>query len=237
MSQPRFPEYGRPQSTPPPETRPQTPRQDQWPYTVPQQPPASPGHGYPAHRRSAPSGLAIAAFAVCAVALAGFVLMVVGIAMNWDNEPLAGADKPAPVVVPTDEPTDEPVDESVDESGGFDAYIDEVAEGDCFDESDDEEYDVFVVPCDLPHSAEAVAAVILTPGKFPGDRAVEDAARQRCDKEFASYVGVSVYDTELDADFYYPVREAWEDGDRTVVCVAWGSEGKQLTGTVRDSKR
>jgi hypothetical protein len=228
MTEPRFPEYAR-RSEPVQPAQPPPPR-DQWPYTVPQQPPAY-LYGYRAPRRPAPSKLAIAAFAVSALAFAGFVLLLFGIAMNWDNEPLAGADEPAPAVMPSDEPADMSADE------GYDAYIDEVSEGDCFDESEDEEYDIFVVPCDLPHSGEAIASVVLAPGKYPGDRALSDTAEKSCDAEFKSYVGVTVYDTELTPDFYYPSKSTWDDGDRTVLCVAWGPEDEDLTGSVRGSKR
>jgi putative regulator of septum formation len=220
MTEPHFPEYARRPEPPPP-------AQNQWPYTVPQQPPVY-AYDYHPPRRQPPSQLAIAAFAVSALAFGAFVVLMFGIAMNWDNEPLAGPDDPAPVVAPTQAAADDE---------GYDAYVDEVAEGDCFDESEDSEYDLYVVPCDVPHTGEAIAAVVLPPGKYPGDRALADTAEKSCDTEFASYVGVSVYDTELSPDFYYPSKSTWDDGDRTVLCVAWAPEDEDLTGSVRGSKR
>lgn len=115
-------------------------------------------------------------------------------------------------------------------------WITDLRVGECFDDAG-EDGEVYPMDCAEDHDAEVYAGVVLPPGKYPGDRAVEAAAEKSCDREYLVYVGTPVTKTSLEPSFWYPGREDWEGGDRSVTCVVYGPDGELLTGTVKGSKR
>lgn len=115
-------------------------------------------------------------------------------------------------------------------------YIDDLAVGECFDESDEED-EVVRRPCTDLHDGEIIAGVTLPDGPYPGDREVDKAGEQACTTEFAKYVGSTVKSTELEWDYWTPTRQLWNAEDRLVVCAAYGPDFDQLTGTVKNTKR
>lgn len=153
------------------------------------------------------------------------LLLVVAIAIGFYT---ADDPVPPPTYTPTYAPNLEPDEDLV--------YVDELAAGDCFDDST-EEAEVTLAPCGQSHDGEVVASVALGSGAYPGDRGLQEQAERACDQAFAKYVGTTVQKTSLRPDFWAPDRELWEAGDRTVVCATWGPDGDRLRGTVRGTKR
>lgn len=114
--------------------------------------------------------------------------------------------------------------------------IGELGQGECFDETDDD-FEVIARSCDTSHDGEVFATLVLAPRPYPGDRAVRDEAEEACDRQFKEYVGVDVHASELESDYVYPSRDMWENGERDVMCLAYGPDGETLDRTVKDSKR
>ncbi|MGZ0149204.1 DUF4190 domain-containing protein [Kribbella sp. WER1] len=129
---------------------------------------------------------------------------------------------------------------STDDSGapspGSKVYVDELAIGDCFDETGVED-EVFRRDCPVEHDGEIVASVTLPPGAYPGDRAIDDAADRACAGPFGSYVGKSRDESELDLAWWTPDKRTWNSGDRRVLCAAYGPGTDKLTGTVKNTHR
>jgi len=115
-------------------------------------------------------------------------------------------------------------------------YIDDLAVGECFDDSDEED-EVVRQPCAEPHDGEIIAGVTLPDGPYPGDKEVDKAGEQTCATEFGEYVGSTVKDTELEWDYWTPTKQLWNANDRLVVCAAYGPDFDQLTGSVKGTRR
>jgi hypothetical protein len=115
-------------------------------------------------------------------------------------------------------------------------YVDELAVGDCFDETSVED-EVIQRDCPVEHDGEMVASVTLPAGAYPGDKAIDDAADQACAGPFGTYVGKSRDDSELELAWWTPDKPTWNSGDRRVFCAAYGPGTDKLTGTVKNSHR
>ena len=98
------------------------------------------------------------------------------------------------------------------------------------------------VDCAEPHAAEVVGRFSIegelgSQVLYPGDEAVTVAAQEGCLERFAAYVGTEYAVSELDLQYYYPLRRSWMEGDRIVACSALEPDGERLEGTVRGSGR
>jgi hypothetical protein len=130
---------------------------------------------------------------------------------------------------------------TVTAAGQEDAFA--LAVGDCVADpalnGDDttEVSDVGVVPCSDPHDTEVFAVFDLADGEYPGDETVTTDADQGCYKEFATFVGVTYEESELDYYFLTPTQESWNAiDDREVACLV-GLPGEQVTGSLQGSDR
>ncbi|WP_112241341.1 DUF4190 domain-containing protein [Kribbella monticola] len=114
--------------------------------------------------------------------------------------------------------------------------VDELIVGECFDDGLDEG-EAVRQPCPELHDAELISNVTLPAGTYPGDAKVKESARLACRQEFTKYIGVSPDKSVRKSSFWWPDAELWKDGDRVVVCAAYGANGTQLRGTVKGTKR
>ena len=64
-------------------------------------------------------------------------------------------------------------------------YVDDLAVGECFDDSDEED-EVVRRPCAEPHDGEIIAGVTLPDGPYPGDKEVDKAGEQAAPPSSAS---------------------------------------------------
>jgi hypothetical protein len=115
--------------------------------------------------------------------------------------------------------------------------LDLLSVGDCFDdpsETGDTIDSVPVVPCDQPHDNETYDLFELSGGEYPGDRQVEELASEGCLASFEAYVGERYEDSELEFSHVTPSEEAWDEGQREVICFVYLPTGEKLTGSVRD---
>jgi hypothetical protein len=115
-------------------------------------------------------------------------------------------------------------------------YVDDLVVGECFNDGSDEG-EVVRMPCNEPHDGELIADVTLPGGPYPGDRKAAAEAKASCNTEFSKYVGITADKSELDPAFWYPDEDVWRQGDRLVICAAYGPSGEQLESRVKGSKR
>ncbi|NLT25874.1 MAG: hypothetical protein GXX90_04385 [Microbacteriaceae bacterium] len=112
--------------------------------------------------------------------------------------------------------------------------ITQVAVGDCFDT--DEDYRLaFVVDCAEPHRYEAVHAVDLEPGAWPGDAALQEVVDAECPAAFTAYTGRELAaDAEYVSQAFGPTEESWtERDDHRLVCIAAPADGEPVTGSAK----
>ena len=94
-----------------------------------------------------------------------------------------------------------------------------------------------VTPCTEEHESEVFGSLLMDDGDFPGQAAVEAAATEFCDAEFATFVGVAWVDSELDYAFLGPSQETWEQADdREILCLAYDPAGL-TTGSLKGAGR
>ena len=89
------------------------------------------------------------------------------------------------------------------------------------------------VSCDKPHQAETVGAFdypAASGAAWPGVAELGVAANQRCATMARDYV--SSPDPSLQLQYFYPLRPAWDNGVRKVVCTVVRVDGSKLTGAV-----
>lgn len=126
--------------------------------------------------------------------------------------------------------------EPVSTYSGSTVHVDDLAVGECYDDGG-KEGEAIRRPCSAPHDGEIIADVTLPEGPYPGDRGVDKMGDSSCSTEFGKYVGTPIDDSELDIAWWTPTRSLWNSNDRMVVCAAYGPDGDQLTGTVKNTHR
>lgn len=108
----------------------------------------------------------------------------------------------------------------------------ELSRGECFDRpASPDVTDVPAVPCRQPHDLEVFAVVNLGEGDYPGGAAAASQGGSVCEERFADYVGAPPDESGLLIVPYVPDQQAWESGDRRVVCAVALNEGR-LEGSV-----
>ena len=87
------------------------------------------------------------------------------------------------------------------------------------------------------HDREVVKTTTL-PGTntWPGDRAVAKLADSTCRAAFKKYVGISYNKSDLQVDFITTVKEDWQEGFRTAVCLVFDPDHKTIKHSLRGSR-
>jgi Septum formation len=91
---------------------------------------------------------------------------------------------------------------------------------------------VHVVPCASAHTAEVFGTFRLAGGTWPGTAAVGRKAASGCSSRLAGYLNPQLAATNLTQSYVYPGQQAWDTGERSVVCEVRATSGT-LTGSVR----
>jgi Septum formation/Bacterial PH domain len=112
-------------------------------------------------------------------------------------------------------------------------YWEDLQPGMCVRE-DSNEMDYIVVDCSAEHEEEVMSRDTLARSKeYPGDAAVEDAAQQKCESAFASYVGLELVESRLDLDYFTPAKDSWTAGKVTLICLVLDPDHDQITRALR----
>ncbi|SDX09055.1 Septum formation [Arthrobacter sp. yr096] len=110
--------------------------------------------------------------------------------------------------------------------------------GDCIAQPKGEQFrNVSVIPCDQGHDLEAFATKDLEDSSYPGDSALVTRSEEYCVAEFATFVGKAFDESVLEMMYFHPSRETWSAGDREIVCLAGGTSGASITGTLKGAAR
>ena len=91
---------------------------------------------------------------------------------------------------------------------------------------------VTVLSCATPHDAEVFATFSLPEAGWPGASAVQQKAGDGCASRLSGYLNPQFVTADLTQEFVYPNKDAWQAGERAVVCEVRAVSG-QLTGSVR----
>lgn len=105
--------------------------------------------------------------------------------------------------------------------------------GECLDSDDldsDEISTVTTLDCEEPHDVEIFGEHLLPDGDFPGMSKIQQVGEEECGDQFFDFVGTEGTDSGLQYSYLSPSEETWDDGDRTVLCMAVSDE--PVTGTM-----
>jgi putative regulator of septum formation/uncharacterized protein DUF4190 len=112
--------------------------------------------------------------------------------------------------------------------------------GECFNvPADETSANVSIVSCGGPHDAQAILAVKLPDGSWPGDATVERQAFAACERQMQTTYHLRTTPENTESYVLVPRRLGWFAGDRTVTCAFTTANGGKLTGPIvmRDSGR
>jgi len=113
----------------------------------------------------------------------------------------------------------------------------DLTEGDCFDFPSDEVeiFTVTAIPCPDPHVYEVLWVGDVTDGGYPTDDAFIGFGEDTCIPAFETYVGRD-YDTSVwYLDAIWPTKDAWGQGERTMVCYLFNENETPVTGSAAGS--
>lgn len=96
-----------------------------------------------------------------------------------------------------------------------------VREGACLTEvpGNDRVQFVKTVPCDQPHKGEVFTVLSMPEGAFPGDAAVSTYT-DKCGPALTGRAPMAAADPAVSLFVLYPTADSWQQGDRTVACIA-----------------
>ncbi len=115
------------------------------------------------------------------------------------------------------------------------AAADDLAVGECFNIPDGTTIQtVEKHGCTESHNAEVIFVGAYDGTTFPISLSLERYIEDNCVPAFASYVGRAI-DTEpaLSVGYFYPTREGWDDGDRTVTCYVSQPDESPMTESLK----
>lgn len=92
--------------------------------------------------------------------------------------------------------------------------------GDCLVSPTEGSGRAHVVACAEPHRGQVVGMYEPVGGPYPGADVLTEESEAPCEQAFTTFVGSDPLTSVLDLFPLLPTEEAWESGDRTVVCVA-----------------
>jgi hypothetical protein len=127
------------------------------------------------------------------------------------------------------------VDGSVTTSG--DVTLADVQVGDCTERPPEGEVlTLRVLPCASQHASEVYAVFDLDGEQYPGDDDAVRFAEGGCNRELERLLPESD-ETAYGLFYYAPSEDSWSLGDRSVICLLEGPNGRQMTGSVVERSR
>ena len=91
---------------------------------------------------------------------------------------------------------------------------------------------VHVLSCAQPHDAEVFGTFHLGGTAWAGAAGVQQDAASGCASRLSGYVNPQLSGSNLTQSYVYPGAQAWQAGERTVICEVRATSGT-LTGSVR----
>lgn len=99
--------------------------------------------------------------------------------------------------------------------------------------------EVEVVDCEEEHVLQAIGSFDAEEGDFPGEEELAAAGFDRCQGDlFEAWVGIPyVESADVYASWVLPTADEWDDGGRTVLCVAHAQDRSPTTGSYEGAGR
>lgn len=119
-------------------------------------------------------------------------------------------------------------------SGVREKGVDDLTPGDCFTRSAEtgRSFTELIVNCAVPHNQEVFYVFDAPPSSYPGDAAIEQAAKDRCARAFEDYAGIDFQRSPMDGLYWLkPGDSNWQFGDRRFTCEAGTTNN--TTGSVK----
>ena len=169
---------------------------------------------------------------------------------GWAPAPGAEANPPAPPPPAPPAPAKQPGKWRVAIPllliGGFLAFVlwsvrdnqsaDDLAVGTCFDVPTQTSVSTVTKhECTVAHDAEVFHNTEFTGDStsYPISLTMDRFVTETCGPVFATYTGDELDESDLTIGYFYPSRDGWDDGDRTVTCYAQRSDEAKLTQSVK----
>lgn len=115
-------------------------------------------------------------------------------------------------------------------------FADDLAIGTCFDvPSQTSISTVTKHACTEAHDAEVfhIAEMTGESGSYPISLTIDRFVTEECEPAFLTYVGEAAAAGDLTFGYFYPSRDGWKDGERSVTCYALRLDEAKLTQSVK----
>jgi Septum formation len=112
---------------------------------------------------------------------------------------------------------------------------DDLKVGDCFDVPNGTTIQtVEKHPCSERHDAEVIFVGEHTGTTYPISLTLDSFVEESCVPAFETYVGHAIEsDGELSIGYFYPSRDGWDSGDRTITCYITQTDETPMTQSVK----
>lgn len=91
-------------------------------------------------------------------------------------------------------------------------------------------------PCTETHTAEVIFVGDYTGTSYPISLSLDSFVEDSCVPAFETYVGRGVdSDPELSIGYFYPSRDGWDSGDRTITCYITQPDESPMTDSLQGS--
>jgi Septum formation len=89
-------------------------------------------------------------------------------------------------------------------------------------------------PCNENHNAEVVLVKDYDGATYPISLSLDSFIESNCVPAFETYVGRAIdSEPELSIGYFYPSRDSWESGDRTIICYVALPDESPMTESVK----
>ena len=91
-------------------------------------------------------------------------------------------------------------------------------------------------PCTESHTAEVILVADYTGTTYPISLSLDRFIEESCVPAFTSYIGREIDAVpDLSIGYFYPSRDSWDGGDRTITCYVARSDEAPMAESVKGS--
>jgi Septum formation len=115
------------------------------------------------------------------------------------------------------------------------ASADDLKVGECFDIPGQTTIETVTKhPCNESHGAEVIFVGEYSGDTYPISSSLDSYIEESCVPAFESYVGQNIdSQAALSIGYFYPSRDSWDSGDRTITCYALHTDESPMTESVK----
>ena len=91
-------------------------------------------------------------------------------------------------------------------------------------------------PCNETHNAEVIFVGDHDGDTYPISLSLDRYIEDNCLPAFETYIGTDIESSaDLDIGYFYPDRDAWDSGDRTITCYVAKTDESPMTESLKGS--